>query len=65
MKKLHKKVDQITYGLNQIIVRILNEILDDRCISKKALCDIIEKEKGFTTSRPNLSRCLNLSIIHI
>lgn len=59
MKKLHKKVDQITYGLNQIIVRNLNEILDDRCISKKVLCDIIEKEKGFTTSRPNLSRCLN------
>lgn len=59
MKKLDKKVDQVTYGLNQIISKNLNEILSDRCISKESLCDFIEKEKGFTTSRPNLSRCLN------
>lgn len=59
MKKLEKNIDQVSYGLNKIISANLNKVLEDRNISKAKLCDYIQKEKGFTTSRPHLSRCLN------
>lgn len=54
-----KKLDQITYGLNKIISENLNAILKKRGISKYQFIEYMEKEKGFSISRPYLSRCLN------
>lgn len=54
-----KKLDQVTYGLNKIISENLNAVLAKRGISKYQFIEYIEKEKGFSISRPYLSRCLN------
>lgn len=59
MKKLSKKLDQVTYGLNKRISENLNAVLKKRGISKYQFIEYIEKEKGFSMSRSYLSRCLN------